>query len=298
MTTAPLTAAERPAPRRTLLNPTVLRIELRRVLRNRRTMVFTFVFPAVILVFIGAQITGQDDSLGPGSTANVGAYIMASMAVYGAVMASTSAGASVSIERAAGWSRQLRLTPLRPVSHIVVKMLMALVLGTLAMLVTFTTGVVTGTAHVDVAAEWWQMGAFIVLGSLVFAAFGLFMGYLLPAENAMQLLGPVLAVFAIFGGLFSGPIPTTSLYGRIAQFTPVYGLSQMAHWPLTLTTAGVHDPFRVTWVASLLGWGARLRPRSGLAIPPRHRPGLTPPRSDTLWRWARGRGGTGAGRVT
>ena len=36
----------------------------------------------------------------------------------------------------------------------------------------------------------------------MFAAFGLFMGYLLPSENVMQILGPVLALLAFAGGLF------------------------------------------------------------------------------------------------
>ena len=40
------------------------------------------------------------------------------------------------------------------------------------------------------------------VGALVFAAFGLFMGYLLPSENVMQILGPVLALLAFAGGLF------------------------------------------------------------------------------------------------
>ncbi|MBM6399027.1 ABC transporter permease [Phycicoccus sonneratiae] len=256
MTTAPSTdVTSRPLPRRTLVNPTILRIEMRRLVRNRRILVFTFVFPAVMLVFIGSQITGSDDSMGPHAVANVGAYVMASMAVYGAVMATTSAGASVSIERAAGWSRQLRLTPARPLSHVVVKMLVAVVLGATATLVTFVVGAATGTAHVTAIAPWWQMALVIVLGSLVFAAFGLFMGYLLPSENAMQFLGPMLAILSIFGGLFSGPLPTDSLYGQIAQWTPIYGLSQLAHWPLTLTTTGAHDAFRMAWVLNLVVWG-------------------------------------------
>jgi ABC-2 type transport system permease protein len=255
MTASPASLDARPATRSPLLNPTILRIEMRRLLRNRRTLVFTFVFPAVMLVFIGSQITGSDDSMGPHAVANVGAYVMASMAVYGAVMATTSAGASVSIERAAGWSRQLRLTPMRPISHVLVKMLVAVVLGAAACLVTFLVGRVSGTAHITAMAPWWQMGLVVVVGSLTFAAFGLFMGYLLPSENAMQFLGPLLAILAIFGGLFSGPLPTDSLYGRIAQFTPIYGLSQMAHWPLTLTTDGTHDAFEIGWAVNLVAWG-------------------------------------------
>ena len=45
------------------------------------------------------------------------------------------------------------------------------------------------------------------VGSLVFAAFGLFLGYLLPTENVMQFMGPILALLAFGGGLF---IPLSS----------------------------------------------------------------------------------------
>ena len=53
-------------------------------------------------------------------------------------------------------------------------------------------------------AGWvWVVSALVAwVGALVFAAFGLFMGYLLPSENVMQILGPVLALLAFFGGLF------------------------------------------------------------------------------------------------
>jgi ABC-2 type transport system permease protein len=245
----------RPAPRLGGLNRTILFIELRRVLRNRRTMIFTLIFPVVMFLFISGQIKGKDDSMGANVLANVGAYIMVSMAVYGAVMATTAAGASVSIERAAGWSRQLRLTPLSPTAYILLKTLMALIVGILATLVTFAVGALTHKAHIPDATVWVECGVVIMLGALVFAAFGLFMGYLLPAENAMQFLGPILAVLSIFGGIFTGPIDPSSTYGKIAELTPIYGLGQIAHWPLTLTTAGGHDTFKMSWVVNLVVWG-------------------------------------------
>jgi ABC-2 type transport system permease protein len=69
--------------------------------------------------------------------------------------------------------------------------------------------------------------------ALVFAAFGLFMGYLLPSENVMQILGPVLAVLSFAGGLF---VPVDQLghtFAVIAKFTPVYGVGEIARYPLT-----------------------------------------------------------------
>ena len=86
---------------------TFLRLEIRRLLRNRRTVIFTLVMPPLFFFAFG---TGHDaESAGRG---NVTAYIMISLAVYGAMIATTGGGAMVGLERAVGWSRQLRLTPL------------------------------------------------------------------------------------------------------------------------------------------------------------------------------------------
>ena len=177
---------------------------------------------------------------------------MVSMAVYGAVIASTGAGASVSIERASGWSRQLRLTPLRPTSYIVTKMLSALVLGAVATAVTFAAGGMSGKAVASTQA--WVVSAVIILiGSLVFAAFGLFIGYLLPSDNAMQFLGPIVAILAMLGGIFF-PIAAGSTFDTNASFTPIYGLAQIAHWPLSQTVVGTHDPFQLSWALNLAAW--------------------------------------------
>lgn len=232
------------------MNLTVLGIELRRVLRNRRTLIFTLIFPVAMFFFISSTLSAGDEKI-PGVTANVSAIVMVSMALYGAVMAATSAGASVSIERASGWSRQLRLTPLQPLAYITTKMLAALVLGVLATAVTFTAGLLgnadAGTGSLLLSA------AVIIGGALAFAAFGLFMGYLLPAENAMQFLGPILAILSMLGGIFF-PIKDGTTFDQVASFTPIYGLGKLAQWPLTETTSGGHAPFSWWWVVNLGVW--------------------------------------------
>jgi ABC-2 type transport system permease protein len=68
------------------------------------------------------------------------------------------------------------------------------------------------------------------VGSAVFAAFGLFMGYLLPAENVMQIVGPVLVLLAFAGGLF---VPIDGgVFATIARFIPTYGLAELTRAPL------------------------------------------------------------------
>src|SRR5690348_6388782 len=125
-------------------NPTIVALELRRMVRNRRTVIVTLVMPVVFFLLFGLNQKYSDQSVGHG---NVAAYIMISMAVYGAMLATTAAGAMVSIERNLGWSRQLRLTPLAPVAYIAVKLVMALVIGLVSILAVYVAGIVTHQAH-------------------------------------------------------------------------------------------------------------------------------------------------------
>jgi ABC-2 type transport system permease protein len=244
MTTAALPQA-RSLPRFGGFTLGMIKLELRRMMRNKRTVIFTLVMPAVFFLLFGTNASNKTEAVGGG---NVAGYILVSMAVYGAMLATTSGGAMVSIERAAGWSRQLRLTPLKPVAYIAVKLVIAMIIGLVSVAVAFAVGSVSGAklpAH-----AWIECGLLAWVCALVFAAFGLFMGYLLPSENVMQILGPVLAVLSFAGGLF---VPVDDLghtFATIAKFTPVYGVGELARYPL------VHDGN--LWLAALnvIAWTA------------------------------------------
>ena len=93
------------------LSLAILRLEVRRLLRNRRTMISTLIMPVIFFLIFGMNSADAGLSAGHG---NVSAFIMISLALYGAILATASGAAMVSVERAAGWSRQLRLTPLSP----------------------------------------------------------------------------------------------------------------------------------------------------------------------------------------
>ena len=224
-------------------NTTMLRIELRRILRNRRTVIFTLVMPVILYLIIGtsSQYTGEREGSG-----NVSAYILISMAAYGAVLAATSGGAMVAAERALGWSRQLRLTPLSPLAYILVKAIVALALGLGSVLAVNLVGALNGKAEMPTHV-WIAAGAIAWAGSVVFGAFGLFMGSLLPSENVMQVLGPVLAGLAALGGLWF-PIDSDSVLGHISACTPIYGLAHLARWPL------YGGAPHLVWIVNLVGW--------------------------------------------
>jgi ABC-2 type transport system permease protein len=224
-------------------NLTMLGIEFRRLLRNKRTMIFTLVMPVLLYLIIGANTKYQNQSEGSGNTS---AYILISMAAYGAVLAATSGGAMVANERALGWSRQLRLTPLSPIAYIFTKAMVSMLLGLSSVVAVNIVGVISNKAQMPTHV-WIEAALIAWLGSVVFSAFGLFMGYLLPSENVMQVLGPVLAGLAALGGLWFPIDPSTGL-GHISACTPIYGLAYLARWPL------YGGAPHLAWIANLVFW--------------------------------------------
>jgi ABC-2 type transport system permease protein len=214
-------------------------------MRNRRTVVFTLVLPVVFFELFGAPSTYGGDRAGVG---NVTAYVLISMAVYGGMLASTSAGATVSIERAIGWTRQLRLTPLSPVAYVGAKLLAAVTVGGISIAVVYLFG---STSKASMPMQVWVESAIIAwLCTLVFAAFGLFMGYLLPSENVMQVIGPVLALLSFAGGLFVPVNQMGHTFADVAQFMPTYGVGLLARYPL------VHDGSLPGGILNVVAWTA------------------------------------------
>jgi ABC-2 type transport system permease protein len=224
MSAAVATVPDRRVPPLGGFSPTFLALEIRRMFRNRRTMVFTLVVPpALYLLFGGLSDVYRTQSDGRG---NVSAYIMISFAVYGSMIANTSAGASVAVERALGWSRQLRLTPLKPVAYFATKMITAMVESAAAVAVVFAVGALGGATMP--AWVWVVSGLVAWIAGLVFAAFGLFLGYLMPSENVMQFIGPILALLALMGGIFVPLSDLSSILQTLAKFTPAYGVGSLA----------------------------------------------------------------------
>ena len=225
------------------VNTTFLWIEIKRMLRNRRTIMFTVLMPAIFFFIFG--LSNKNQQLPNGHS--YGQYILISLTVYAAMTAATGAGSQVAVERAQGWSRQLRLTPLLPGAYIAVKAAAALTLSLVAVIAQFVIGAIAGVT-MD-AQTWLTAGLVAWAGSLVFAALGLFVGYLMPSQNVMQILGPALAILAMLGGLFMPIEIMGDTFGTIAKFTPAYGIGQLARSPIT-------GEFDALWIAIFVGGAA------------------------------------------
>jgi ABC-2 type transport system permease protein len=227
-------AATRPATRaatRTQARGAAIRaylgLELRRTLRDRRTLLFSLVVPPAFYLAMGATAENRSTSIGPDT--NLAASLLVSLALYGALLTATSGGAGVAVERAQGWTRQLRLTPLEPWAYVLVKVLASMTVGAASVALTFAAGLLGGAR---MPASAWVLCALIAwCGSLVFAAFGLFLGYVLPSETVVRMLGPVLTVLAFAGGLFL-PFSDGTVMAAVSRVMPTYGLAELARAPL------------------------------------------------------------------
>jgi ABC-2 type transport system permease protein len=227
---------------------TYVRHDLRRVLRNRRAMIFTLVMPTVLYLVFGAS----QKFTGTIGHANTQAYVMIHMAVYGAILATTANAASVALEQQVGWTRTLRLTRLSPIAYVVTKAMVAMSVAAMPLVALSIVGVITGaSAPVGV----W-IGSVVLgwLGSAVFAAFGLAMGSGLRSEAAMQASGGVLTVLGFAGNVF---VPLKGTMLTISQFTPMFGVNALANYPITggVTPYGDHISIWVA-LANVVVWGA------------------------------------------
>jgi ABC-2 type transport system permease protein len=96
----------------------------------------------------------------------------------------------------------------------------------------------------------WVESAIVTLFcTLTFAALGVFVGYVVPGENAMQILGPGLALMSFLGGVFIPLDQYSDVVRHIAYWTPMYGVAEIARAPLT------HE---LPWYAlvNAIGWFA------------------------------------------
>lgn len=212
------------------MNLTYLGLELKRHLRDVTTMFFTVVLPAFFYLIFGAAQSFSNEPIGPAEDplGNVAMYIMIAMAAYGAVTATASIGGSAALERMQGWSRQLGLTPLRDGQFVLVKVALAMLIASLPVLLVYLLGLLTGAQ--GAWSAWVLSGLVVLLGSAVFALWGLVFGLAFRSEAAVAAASGTLVILGFLGNLF---FPLSGMLLTIAQFTPLFGYVALARHPLT-----------------------------------------------------------------
>ena len=224
------------------MNLTYLRMEVTRVLRNRRVLIFSVLLPAILLLVIGAP--NKHDAY-HGTT--VAAYIMVSMGIFGAMSSATGTAGSIAVERGVGWNRQLRLTPLNPMKYVISKVLLSLVLVLPSLIVVYGLGAIVLGVRLS-AATWALVFVGSWLSALPFAALGLIIGYIAKPDSIQQVNGLLFFLLALLGGLWLPYDQMPHFMQIVAKYTPSYWAADVARAPLE------HGSLNLNAVLVLLGW--------------------------------------------
>jgi ABC-2 type transport system permease protein len=231
------------------------RYEIVRALRNRRFFVFSLGFPLVLYFVIAAPQGGDHNFAGTGISAAL--FYMAGLLSFGTMSSMISTGARIAGERQAGWTRQLRITPLSTRAYFWAKVLTAYAMAVLTIAALYISGAILGVSLP--AIQWLEMTALILVGLLPFAALGIMLGHLLTVDSIGPAMGGLTALLALVGGTWF-PVSHGFLHD-VGQCLPSYWLARAGHlgtgaapWGLTgwLVMAG----WTVVLVA-LAGWAYR-----------------------------------------
>lgn len=188
------------------------RAEIDRLRRNRRYMLFTVGLPVVMyLIFskAGKTVYGIDFA----------AYYMVSMAMFGAFAGALNGNAiRIAEERKAGWIRQLRLTPLPASAYVVAKVITSMVTTVPSIVLVMLIGRFEGGVRLPLW-QWIVIAVVIWLGSTIFAALAVAVGYRYPPDQAQPITMMLYLVFSILGGIW---FPFTGILGNISKGTPTF----------------------------------------------------------------------------
>lgn len=177
--------------------------EIGRLLRSWKFLLITVGFPVTFYVlFLGDRSRGQVI----GGTVPWRVYLMISMCSFGALVAGlTAGGGRLSAERASGWARQLRVTPIPSWSYVATKVAASMVVILPVIILVEVVGAAFGNVGLA-AGTWVEVAAVMWVGSLPFAVLGVLIGFSVSTETAFPVVTALMFVLGYFGGLFN-PVP-------------------------------------------------------------------------------------------
>lgn len=234
---------------------------LKGLTRNSRILIFTIIFPVVLLVLFASVFGDDGDAIRIGDARIPSdAYFTAGITAYAIMMSSFSTLAiGLTSQRESGQLKRLRGTPLPSWAFIAAQVLRAVALVAAMTIVLFLIGYLA--YDVELTAEG-VLGIAVsaLLGTAVFSALGIALTAVTPTAEAASAIAPFAAVLL---GFISGVwIPVDVLPDWLEEVGRVFPLAHLAE---SLQRA-VADPSLGTGltgenVAVLAAWGI-----AGLAV--------------------------------
>jgi ABC-2 type transport system permease protein len=229
------------------------------VLRVREAIVFTLIFPVLLLVLFNTIFGAGDGTtrLSGGARLSSEAYFTAAMIAYAVMSAAfTTLAISLVEQRESGQLKRLRGTPLPPWAFVAAQVLRVVVVSTAMVTALLAIGVLVFGVEVD-AASLARIALYAALGTATMAVLGVALTAVARSSDTASTLAPFIAVILSFiSGVF---LPPEILPGWLASIGAVFPLEPLADG-LQRALLG-EGPLRASNVLVLAGWAA-----CGLAV--------------------------------
>lgn len=195
-----------------------LRFEVVRLVSNLRYVGISVGFPVVFYVLF---LNNEHPTAHIAGT-NWKTYFMVSMASFAAMVASLNAGGTrLAAERASGWTRQLRVTPLPAWSYVATKVATSMVIALPVISLVELTGLLVGGVRLGLGT-WATLTVVLWASALPFAALGVLVGFVASSETAYPLVTALMFLLSFFGGLFTPVADLPTALRHVAAYLPSY----------------------------------------------------------------------------
>jgi ABC-2 type transport system permease protein len=184
----------------TFPSATLIKLEIRRTLRNKKAMFFSMIYPSVLYLIIAG--TTSNTTKVPHTNLSMQLYYLVAMASFGSLTAAIMTNSErIAKEREKGWVRQLRLTALPGHGYVTAKIASATTVTLASILVIELVAALVKGVRLD-AWQWVVLTLVVWAGSLVFAALGVAIGYVASGDAVRPITMITYFSLSILGGLW------------------------------------------------------------------------------------------------
>jgi ABC-2 type transport system permease protein len=199
-------------------------LEIKQFMRQRESVVFTLLFPVILLAIFGSVFK---DTIAPGVTFSQ--YFVAGMIASGLVNTGFQALAiMIPVERDFGTLKRLRGTPMPASSYFIGKTVLVLVSTVIQIILLLSFGLLFfGLNLPSDSAKWVTFAWLVVLGSACSTALGIAFSIVPKSgRGASAVVSPIVIILQFFSGVFFVFTQLPSWMQQVAAIFPLKWLTQ------------------------------------------------------------------------
>jgi ABC-2 type transport system permease protein len=199
-------------------------LEIKQFMRQRESVVFTLLFPVILLAIFGSVFK---DTIAPGVTFSQ--YFVAGMIASGLVNTGFQALAiMIPVERDFGTLKRLRGTPMPASSYFIGKTILVLISTIIQIILLLGFGLLFfGLELPSDASKWLTFAWLVVLGSACSTALGIAFSIVPKSgRGASAVVSPIVIILQFFSGVFFVFTQLPSWMQQVAAIFPLKWLTQ------------------------------------------------------------------------